>query len=108
MNKIELADCLCITPIYVSGLVGSNADNIGIRPSVGQVELVWVVGGDALRADRQDPLVLSLPCRVLCHEETLQLNIFIYFTRCSHLSLRGTFCIIENNNNCSYFFQQII
>lgn len=77
---------------HVSGLVRSHADNIGIRPSIGQVKLVGIVGGYALRADREDSLVFSLPRRVLCHEKALQFNILMYFARCSHyLSLRGAF-----------------
>lgn len=75
---------------HVSGFVGSNADNIRIRPSVGQVEFIGVVGGDAVRSDGQDALVLAFPGGVLCHEKALQFNILMYFARCSHyLSLRG-------------------
>lgn len=49
-----------------------------------------------MRANSQDPLVLSLPCRVLRDEETLQFNILMYFSRCSHyLSLRGALCIFD-------------
>lgn len=76
---------------YISGLVGRDTDNIGVRPSVGQVELLRVVCGDAVRADCQDSLVLPFPCRMLRDQETLQLNVLMYFSRCSHyLSLRGT------------------
>ena len=33
---------------HVSGFVWGNADNIRIRPSVRNVKLIWVVGGDAV------------------------------------------------------------
>lgn len=88
---------------YISGFVWGDADNIGVQPTVGQLELFRIVGGNAERADCQDSLVFAFPCRVLRDQKALQLNVLMYFSRCSHyLSLRGTLYLemmkTKNNN----------
>lgn len=89
---------------HISGLVGCDADNVVVRPSVGQVELVGIVSGDAVRADGENSLVLPLPGRVLGDQKALQFNILMYFARCSHyLSLRGAICVAISETTTKLF-----
>lgn len=54
--------------------IRDDADDVGVRPAVGQLELLRIVGGDAGRADGQQSPVFALP-RVLRDEEALQVGV---------------------------------
>lgn len=54
-----------------------------MRPAIGQVGLVRVVGGDARGADREDALVLALP-RVFRDQVAAELQLRRLLSRCGH------------------------
>lgn len=60
---------------YISRFVWQHADYLIVLPSVGEIELFWIVGRNAARTDGEYPLVLALP-RVLRNQEALQVDIF--------------------------------